>query len=563
MKKLLLGLILLIVLIAGCSSQSDMDMRIVVKAGDVEFTMYDMECYLARFSYKDPDDEWFKKQDFLNQHLEKLLIVNEGMKYGLLDSVEVDSTQVSRILYEVVYKREITDKISITDDGLHRFWEKFGGEVHVAQILLSSESLADSVSTVLKEEPDRFVEMVATYSEEEVTREREGDLGWRRMSHIPDELIDSVFALQPGEISSSIKSPYGYHIIKFSERRKYTEVDFESEKGEYRLLMYKYQRSNLLTAYGEFLQKELNFEFFEDSWQTLVDKALVLREAKFSPDNPLSYCIGEDDLTEDEAQMVIVRTDGYDYTVKTFIKDMKRAFRREGLHFDKLPQARKAIDQLIVHRMMSHYGEATGLEDSPQFKRQYEDTRYGLLYRKFEIEYILDTVTISDEEIKQHYEKRLFSYEIPEQIKASEISVTTKDEAREILKQLRNGVPWSTMVKKTIRPGFAKTDGNLGYCSEKKYRPIYNASKGLKVGKYGGPVEWEGNWSVFRVDAREPKRVQPFAEVAGQIRTQQLGAKKYTVLHDWFDEQKKHVEHFLDSALVKENLETGKLENEI
>ncbi len=98
---------------------------------------------------------------------------------------------------------------------------------------------------------------------------------------------------------------------------------------------------------------------------------------------------------------------------------------------------------------------------------------------------------------------------------------------------------------------------------KKKYKPIYDAARGLKLGSYGGPVEFDGNWSVFRIDTREPKRVKPFSEVAGQIRTQQLGAKRYQVLHDWFDEQKKHVDHFLDSTLVKANLETGKLEDEI
>jgi peptidyl-prolyl cis-trans isomerase C len=562
MKKLLVGLVL-VILIAGCSSQSDMDMRVVAKAGDVEFTMYDMGCYLARFSYRDPDDEWFKRQDFLNQHLNKLLSVNEGLKYGLLDSVEVDSSQIDRIFYEIIYKREITDKIHVSDEGLRRFWEKFGGEVNIAQILVSSESLADSLSSILQAQPERFEELVKLFSEEEVTKEREGDLGWRRMTHMPEELIDSVFALKPDEISSPIKSPFGYHLIKMKERRKNTETDYDTEKGEYMMLFYKYQRENLLTAYGKFLQKELNFEFIEDTWRKLVDKALALKEANFMHDQPLSYCISNDDLTEDEARMVIVKLNGYDYIVETFIKDMKRAFRREGLHLEKLPQARKAIDQLIVHRMMSLYGKITGLENSPQFKRQYEDTRYGLVYRKFETEYLLDTVTISDEEIEEFYEKRRFSYEVPAQIKASEIHVKTKEEARDILKQLKNGIPWSTLVHKTIRPGFAKTEGNLGYCSEKKYKPIYDAARGLKVGQYGGPVEWEGNWSVFRVDAREPKRIKPLSEVAGQIRTSQLGAKKYQVLHSWYDKQKMTVDHFLDSALVKANLETGKLEDEI
>ena len=62
MRKMLLGLVLM-VLGVSCSSTPEMDNRVVLKAGDVEFTLYDMAVHLVRFNYEDADDELFKKQD--------------------------------------------------------------------------------------------------------------------------------------------------------------------------------------------------------------------------------------------------------------------------------------------------------------------------------------------------------------------------------------------------------------------------------------------------------------------------------------------------------------------
>jgi parvulin-like peptidyl-prolyl isomerase len=564
MRKYLLGFTL-VLLILACSQKApeqEMDMRVIARAGDIEFTMYDLRNYMMRMNYSDPDDEMRKKEDFLKQHLDKLLVADAGIKLGLLDSVEVDTGQVSRILYETIYRREITEKLDVNDKTTRQFWEKYGGEVHLAQLLVKDIDLADSLYDVLSTDPDKFTEVVSLFSEDKVSKENEGDIGWRRFVDIPYELLNPVFELKEGEISRPLKSPYGYNIIKFMGRRAFTEDDYEKEKSIYRQRYSILRRDILQRELAERLGRQFDFKIDKDVLQMVIDRALQLRREKFSEDQPLSFCISVDDLTDDERNLVVAGFDGYEYSVGDFISELKKRYRREGIEFDNVEVSEQNITMMVLPRLMRKYGLVAGIKDSPQFQRQYEDIRNALVYIKMMKEHILDTIEVSQQEIVEQYNNTIYNFTEPEQIKCSEIQTETELEAREVLDKLGAGIPFSELVKNTTRPGFAETNGNLGFCSQRHFGPIYNAAREKKMGEFAGPISFDGKWSVIRIDEIKPKHVKPLSEVEGQVKTMLLGSKKYEVNQAWLEQQKKKVENYIDLDLVRETLESGKLEDE-
>lgn len=555
MRKLLAGLILL-AFIAGCSTEPQMDMRVVAKAGDIEFTLYDLDCYMIRMNYKDSNDELSKKTDFLQQHLDKLITANAGVKIGLLDSIEVDSSQVERILYEILYKQEVTDKLDVTPTKVKAFWDKFGGEVHIAQIFVSSKVLADSLANVLQQSPGKFDEFVGLYSEDNTKELNNGDLGSRRVTDIPDEIRDGIFALKPGEISKPLKSNMGYHITKLLDRSKNAPADYETEKGDYRMLYTIDMRSRLQQAYGDYLKKKLHYKFDEDNYRKIADKALAIRAEKGDPSQPLSFFISPEDLTAEESKLPIVEADNYSYSAGDFVGELKKFYRRDGVNFDNIGMGQTALDFLIVPRLMSAYGKKIGLQNSPRFKRQYRDALLGTIYFTMQKDYILDTVDVTDQEIEARYEQRKNDYWEEEQIKAAEILSNTEDEAKEVMRQLKSGIPFEELVKNTVRPGFDKTNGNLGYCSERRFPIVYNAGKNKKAGEYAGPFLYDDKWAVIKITDIKPKRLKPLSEVKSQVKTFIMGGKKYEVYNKWLDEQKKTIDNYIDYDLLKSTLKT-------
>ncbi len=92
-------------------------------------------------------------------------------------------------------------------------------QVHVAHILVSSESLAQKIRGEVT--PENFAEKTKQYSEDKTTRDNGGDLGTfdsGRAQKLDPELAKVFFQLEPGQISSPVKTQYGYHLVYLLEK---------------------------------------------------------------------------------------------------------------------------------------------------------------------------------------------------------------------------------------------------------------------------------------------------------------------------------------------------------
>ncbi len=91
-------------------------------------------------------------------------------------------------------------------------------QLHARHILVASEAEADGLRAQLQDGVD-FNILARQYSIDASTRPAGGDLGWFPKGFLLwPEVEAAAFALQPGEISTVIKSEIGYHILEIIER---------------------------------------------------------------------------------------------------------------------------------------------------------------------------------------------------------------------------------------------------------------------------------------------------------------------------------------------------------
>lgn len=103
-------------------------------------------------------------------------------------------------------------------------------EVHAAHILVAEKAKAEELKAALDGGAD-FAALAAENGTDG-TASRGGDLGWFIHDDMVPEFADAVFAMQPGEISAPVESPFGWHLIKLEERRDREPPTIDEVRGE-------------------------------------------------------------------------------------------------------------------------------------------------------------------------------------------------------------------------------------------------------------------------------------------------------------------------------------------
>jgi peptidyl-prolyl cis-trans isomerase D len=99
-------------------------------------------------------------------------------------------------------------------------------QVRASHILIKGDGKDDAAARAKAEDVLKqarggadFAALAKKYSEDEGSAKNGGDLDYFGRGRMAKEFEDAAFALQPGQISDVVKSPFGYHIIKLVDRR--------------------------------------------------------------------------------------------------------------------------------------------------------------------------------------------------------------------------------------------------------------------------------------------------------------------------------------------------------
>ncbi|WP_043931942.1 peptidylprolyl isomerase [Bacillus sp. EB01] len=129
--------------------------------------------------------------------------------------------QIEQSLY---FFKATTDGVKVSDKQIQDYYEQNIGqytEVRTSHILVDEESTAKEIEKDLKKGND-FAELAKKQSTDKVSAAEGGDLGF--LSGLNQELdptfLASALKLKEGEVSEPVKTVFGYHIIKVTDRKE-------------------------------------------------------------------------------------------------------------------------------------------------------------------------------------------------------------------------------------------------------------------------------------------------------------------------------------------------------
>ena len=111
-------------------------------------------------------------------------------------------------------------------------------KINVSHILISNnerseeeaKELVDSLSAQLAENPSKFDQLILEYSEDPSVSSNKGKYESVNKGDMVKPFENAAFALQEGEISSPVKTSYGYHIIRLDTHIAATKKSFDEVK---------------------------------------------------------------------------------------------------------------------------------------------------------------------------------------------------------------------------------------------------------------------------------------------------------------------------------------------
>ncbi|GAF65721.1 foldase [Bacillus sp. TS-2] len=137
------------------------------------------------------------------------------------------------IIPPLVIERLGSQDVDITEEEKRAYFEEnedmFSLQVEASHILVEEESEAEEILEKINDGED-FAELAQEHSTDG-SAANGGSVGFFGTGQMLPEFEEAAFELEIDEVSEIVQSPYGYHIIKVTDRKESYE-DFEAEIEE-------------------------------------------------------------------------------------------------------------------------------------------------------------------------------------------------------------------------------------------------------------------------------------------------------------------------------------------
>ncbi|HEX2203682.1 MAG TPA: peptidylprolyl isomerase [Longimicrobium sp.] len=176
-----------------------------------------------------------------------------------------EQATIGRLMEQVVSRADT----SYTDAELQQAWNTQGPgvEVRARHILLQ---FPGDATPAQRDSVRRAVEAIraqaaggadfaalAQQHGQDGTKERGGDLGYFGKGQMVPAFENAVFAMQPGQISPVVETPFGYHVIKLEDRRTRPIGD---DAPQFRQFLAQRAQQEAMQAYVDSLEKAAGVE---------------------------------------------------------------------------------------------------------------------------------------------------------------------------------------------------------------------------------------------------------------------------------------------------------------
>lgn len=140
-------------------------------------------------------------------------------------------------------EKAVYDGIEISEEEMKDYYNRMKTEIQAQHILVEDEKTAKQVKRKLDKGED-FAKLAKKYSKDTSNAKDGGKLGYFSVDKMVPEFEDAAFNMDAGEVSEPVKTQYGYHIIKVTDKREKKQVGTYEENKDIILATLKSKKVN-------------------------------------------------------------------------------------------------------------------------------------------------------------------------------------------------------------------------------------------------------------------------------------------------------------------------------
>jgi foldase protein PrsA len=165
-----------------------------------------------------------------------------------------EKTFRNAVKINLLRKKAATADIKVSDKELKEAYKAKKPELKASHILVKDEKTAQEVEKKLKDGED-FAKLAKEYSQDG-SAQSGGDLGYFKSGQMVAEFEEAAQKLKVGEISDPVKTQYGYHIIKLTDKKEVPSFDKMKDELEQEVKLSKIDENDMENAVNKILKEE-------------------------------------------------------------------------------------------------------------------------------------------------------------------------------------------------------------------------------------------------------------------------------------------------------------------
>lgn len=509
------ALIAFALLLTGCAGSNDLSGLVLARVNEEPITVGDLQ---DSFTASHQGHGAFLAgkgaiRAFLEKEVDKRLLLQEARRIGTDQEPDIQEARVAlrrRRATEAFYKKQVDDKVDLSDSDIAAAYERHGLRFDTRHILVASREAAAAARTrVAAGEP--FGEVARQVSLAD-SAAKGGDLGIVRWGVLNPVMEDRLWSMKKDEISEPFETDDGWNVLYVVERVEVERPKLEQVQAQIKARLVQRKKERLTRTLH---RKLLDRAHAVTRPSVLIEAALA--GAKVDPtDKTILAQAGGEQITLVEV-LPLIDPDG--------LRKVPEALRERRIG--------RFLETELARRVAGAEAVAKGYGDRRDFRREIDGATDAAVLDRFLGNVVLPKGDVDDRAAEAYWAANPKEFTEPRAAKLHVLFFDTEDEANAAVAALRDGKDFRALARASKNPGVASAGGDLGWVSEGRLEPtLETVAFSLRDGEIGTAKIGDA-WVVVRTEKMREPRLRPFAEVRDEAHERARRTRNQQTIKTW------------------------------